>query len=128
MSCSACKKIKAAATNRHGLRYRLNDGVTTVEGRNGKQYSLEGSLLPVPHTPRGGWDVTITLHGQDTVVYGTSPQRVFLKVKSFLAINEIPHTAREVWYNLNIQWTERAVAKYQTVTLDALLKIGTPNY
>ena len=128
MACPTCKKVKISEPTRSGLQYSLVSGVTSVEGRNGKKYPIGKSLFPPPHTPRGGWRVTLHLHGQATEITGSSASVVFIEAKNFLQLNGVDFTDINLWYNLNIQWLERAVTKYRLVLSESLLALGTANY
>lgn len=128
MSCSTCKEVKVIAPDHSGLQYSLVPGVTSVEGRLGKLYPINQPLIPKPHTPRGGWGVTINVANQATELSGSTASVVVLKAKNLLTLNHIEFNEDNLWYNLNIQWVTRAIQKYQNVSLSSLLDIGIANY
>lgn len=128
MSCSTCKKVVVVEPGKHGLQYSVVPDVTTVEGKMGRRYAINTPLIPRPHSPRGGWSVTLYLHGQATVITGASASAVFIAASDFLVLNEISHTLLDLWFNLNIQWVTNAIDKYQQVPLASLLDVAITNY
>lgn len=128
MACNGCSKIKQYDPEKSGLQYSLAYGVTTVEGRSGKVYPIASNLITKPHTPRGGWSVVLWIHGQRTVINGLSARDVFYNTKKLLELNSFEYTDLEIWFNLNIQWLENAVNKYQNVVLESLLNLAQPKY
>lgn len=128
MSCSTCQKVEVFIPENSGLKYSLLPGIVSVEGRSGKRYRIDTPLIPRPHKPRGGWKVKIYTFGHETVVSADNAQGVFSEVKRLLELNGFIQSDINIWYNLNIQWVEKAVEKYQNVMLDSLLTIGTTNY
>lgn len=128
MACSTCKHVEIVEPEKSGLQYSLAYGVTTVEGLLGKVYSLKTPLIPKPHTPRGGWGVSLYVYGHANPITGSSASVVFAKCSEFLTLNGFAHTDLDLWFNLNIQWVSAAISKYQQVPLESLLSLGTPNY
>ena len=128
MACGTCSKIKQYDPDKSGLQYSLAYGVTVVEGKTGKQYPINSCLIDKPHMPRGGWSIVLWIHGQRTVVNGSTYRTVFLKTKELLELNNFSYTDLDIWLNLNIQWLENAINKYQSVVLESLLKLAQPNY
>jgi hypothetical protein len=128
MSCGSCNKVEPYEPDKSGLQYLLVYGTTALEGRSGKSYPIKGSLITRPHTPRGGWSVHFYIFGQRTVVDGRNPREVFLKSKELLELNSFQYTDLEIWFNLNIQWLEKAVNKYQDIRLEEILSKAQPNY
>jgi hypothetical protein len=111
-----------------GLQYSLREGVTKVEGRYGKLYPINSPLIPAPHTPRGGWGVVFYMHGQGTRVNGATAQLVFQRAYDFFVLNNTVVIPIDLWFNLNIQWVEQAIEKYQNVSLESLLELGSKNF
>lgn len=128
MSCSTCQKLKTLSPEISGLQYTLREGVTKVEGRYGRLYPINSALIPVPHQPRGGWGAFFYLHGQPLRVEGKTASEVFQTAYKFFVLNEAVVAPMDLWYNLNIQWVEKAIEKYQHVSLESLLELGSTNF
>lgn len=128
MPCKTCQKVKEnPILVQSGLPYSLSTGITTVYGRDGKHYAIKSCLIPAMQQPKGGWGVVFYVKGQKHEING-KPREIFLKVKQLFDLNEILYSDLEIWLNLNIQWTERAVERYQKVRHSDLLKIAIPNF
>lgn len=128
MACKNCPTIEPAEAHRSGLAYRMLDTQPYVIGLRGKRYSIAQPLVFRPHKPRGGWTVEVWMHGMAHTFSAGDPFSVFTKVKAFLIINEQPAPDIEIWLNLNLQWLERAIEKYQHVTRDDLMLLAIPNH
>ncbi len=118
MSCNSCLKVEPIDPLKHGLQYNVAEGAV----------SLAVPAIPPMRRPRGGWAVEIYIHGQKSTVAGINARDVAYNVGQLLELNEVLYTLPQLWLNLNIQWVERAVEKYQKVSLDELLNIAIPNY
>jgi hypothetical protein len=128
MACSTCKRVKIEApTVSSGLPYSLVPGVTTVAGRDGRHYSIKTCLIPPMRQPRGGWFATFKIKGQNHRFVGHH-REIFLQVKRLFDLNEVPYTDLELWFNLNLQWLERAVERYQKVRYADLFALAAPNF
>lgn len=128
MPCNTCRHVDPIEPHKHGLQYSFAQHVTTVEGKDGRFYKLFEPLIPRPHRPRGGWSAVVVIHGQKSTITGMTAGEVFVNAERLLSLNEVLYTRPQLWLNLNIQWVERAIEKYQKVRLESLLAISIPNY
>lgn len=128
MACTTCDKVTIIEPGKHGLQYSLAPGQSTVTARGGKTFPIISCMIPRPHQPRGGWRVVIFIHGQKTEITASTYAGVAIDAKALLDLNEIKYTIADLWMNLNIQWIEHAIERYQTVKLQDLLYISTTNY
>ena len=123
MPCNTCNQVKDIPDT-SGLLYTLAPGVSTVVGLRDNHYSIGRSLITRPHVPRGSWRVTFWVNGQEHNITAANPGMVFSKVKELFDLNAVPYTALNLWFNLNLQWLERAIEKYQNVTYNDLIKLA----
>lgn len=126
MSCSTCAKVVEPLPDNPGLEYSLASNLS-VQGRDGKFYKINSCLIPTPYKPTGGWGVVFNIKGQRITVTGQTPREVFLNSKKVFALNGLVVTDRDVWVNLNIQWTQRTITKRQNILLDDLLALAGVN-
>lgn len=126
MACTNCNEKPAAPVKPVSPEATLLYTTSQSEllGRDGARHSLSQPLIPAPHRPRNGWGARFTIKGQEHSVKGSSGKAVFREAKSLFKLNGIRVSDRDLWFNLNIQWLERAVPKYQKVLLDDLLAIA----
>lgn len=120
MSCTNCSKVEDLVPETPGLEYSLLDA-SPVQGRDGKLYKLNSSLIPVPYTPAGGWTVVFNIHGQRVTVTGASAREVFHSTRKIFDTNNLTASDKEIWFNLNIQWTKKTIVKRLVVRLEDLL-------
>lgn len=123
MPCDNCNEVKVIPVT-SGLTYSLAPGVTTVLGLRDTPYSISRSLIARPHVPRGSWRVVFWVNGQEHNITATDPGRVFSTVKNLFLLNTIEFTDLNLWFNLNLQWLERAIEKYQNVKYEDLIKLA----
>ena len=93
-------------------------------GLRDTSYPINKSLIARPHTPRGSWRVTFWVNGQEHNITAADPGRVYATVKNLFDLNAVPYTTLNLWFNLNLQWLERAIEKYQHVTYEDLIKLA----
>lgn len=127
MACSTCKKVKIEVPPvESGLPYSVAGGSRFVTGAQGRRYPIQYCLIPPTRQPRNGWEVEFTVHGQVHKINGT-PHEIFREAKRLLDLNQIKYTSLDLWFNLNLQWTARAVDRYQKVRHSDLMAIAITN-
>jgi len=90
-------------------------------GRDGITYKITASVIAMGHKPRGGWGATLRINGQSHAILGETAREVFTKAKRLVELNDLRVSDLNLWFNLNIQWLQRATEKYQMVRLEDLL-------
>ena len=124
MACTNCDKVEEIPIS-SGLPYLL--GIqSTVQGRDGRHYPVNTCLVPKLYSPSGGWDATFYLKGQKVIASGSGSREVFAQTKEIFRLNEIPASSEDLWFNLNIQWTERSIESNRNVSLTDLLALAEP--
>lgn len=124
MSCTGCSQVKEISPVQSGLIYELAPGVTTVEDKRGNLYQIRRPLITRPHSPKRGWSVVFQINGQKHELTGSDPVRIFAAAQSLFDLNAVEYTDLNLWFNLNLQWLERAIEKYQNVTYADLIKLA----
>lgn len=122
MPCTLCKKIASLSDPEMSLEFTTR--ARSLMGRDGATYKISGSLVAVGHKPRGGWGVTLRVNGQSHAIVAESSREVFVKAQRLAELNNLYVSALNLWFNLNIQWLQRAVEKYQMVRLEDLLAVA----
>lgn len=123
MPCSSCKEVKIIPVE-SGLTHQLVPGVIAVEDKRGHSYQIARPLITRPHSPKRGWNVVFHINGQEHVITDASPVKIFQKSKALFDLNAIPYTDLNLWFNLNLQWLERAIVKYQNITYTDLIRLA----
>jgi hypothetical protein len=126
MACLTCRKVKVQAPMQSGLPFTVLGGALRVTGKDGRRYPIQTNLIPPMREPLGGWKVSFKINGQSHTVDG-NPIDIFRQVKRLFDLNSIKHTALDLWFNLNLQWTSRALERYQKVRHRDLLALAIPN-
>jgi hypothetical protein len=127
MACSLCKKVKVESpTVKSGLPFSLASGITTVAGSDGRHYAIQTCLIPPMRQPRNGWSATFYIKGQKHTLHAR-PRDLFVQFKRLFDLNEVTYTDLELWFNLNLQWLEHSVERYQKVRYKDLFKLAIPN-
>lgn len=127
MACSTCNKVKVESRLKASdLPYVLTGDSPYVTGKDGRRRRLTMVLVPPMREPRGGWKVSFIIKGQTHEINGY-PRDIFNEVKRLFNLNNFRYTTIDLWLNLNLQWTERSVERYQKVTHKNLMAIATPN-
>lgn len=124
MACSACQKVKMP-TMESDLPYTVLNGVLRVMGKDGRRYLIQTSLIPPMREPKGGWYADFEINGQLHHITKSGPTAVFNEVKRLFNLNNVKYTDLDLWFNLNLQWTKRAVDRYQIVRYSDLLNIAS---
>lgn len=123
MACNNCDKVKNSPTH-SGLLYSLAPGVTTVQDKRGDTYQINRPLITRPHVPKRGWGVVFWINGQEHKIAGNEPLKIFAAAQYLFGLNSIEYTNLNLWFNLNLQWLDRAIVKYQNVTHSDLIKLA----
>ncbi len=123
MSCSTCKQVKPIPEI-SGLTHTLVPGVYTVTDKRGDEFQIKRPLITRPHQPRRGWGVVFWINGQEHKLISSDPVTIFKQSKALFDLNSVPYTDLNLWFNLNLQWLERAIEKYQNVTYHDLLQLA----
>jgi len=122
MSCTTCKKIIDLSAPEMDFDYTTR--TKSILGRDGATYKITSSLVAVGHRPRGGWGVTVRINGQTHTVNADSPREAFTSVQRLAETNALRISVLNLWFNLNLQWLQRSVEKYQTVRFADLLAVA----
>lgn len=114
MSCSSCKEI-------------IDPDLPWAEFDYVPQKRIrKESLVKSPHRPRGGWAVVVPVRGSVQTVEGINANDVAHKVKKLFKLNNFNLDENALWFNLNIQWLQRTIPKYQLMSLEELLSYAEP--
>lgn len=127
MACLTCRKVKVQAPMESGLPFTVLDSALRVTGKDGRRYPIQTNLIPPMREPIGGWKVDFKIKGQSHTVAAVSARQVFTETKRLFDLNAVKHTALDLWFNLNLQWTSRALERYQKVRHRDLLALAVPN-
>lgn len=100
---------------------------TQVTGRDGVKRSIAQPLVNEADRGCGNWAVLLTVNGHVKTFDGFTPYETFAAASSFLKTNGIPFKDIDLWFNLNIQWVTKAIARRQVVRLEDLMAIATGN-
>lgn len=95
-----------------------------VQDKRGDNHRINRPLITRPHVPKRGWAVVFWINGQEHTLTGNDPVRIFAAAQSLFNLNSVPYTDLNLWFNLNLQWLERAIVKYQNVTYNDLIKLA----
>ncbi len=123
MPCSSCKQVKEIPAT-SGLVYSLAPETRFVTDSRDNTYPISRSLITRPHSPKRGWNVVFWINGQAHPIKGGSPAHIFKSTKTLFDLNAVPYTEVALWFNLNLQWLERAIEKYQNVKYSDLIKLA----
>ena len=122
MACKTCNKVVQNTDS--GIDYRVRDGVVSVVANNGATLRITEPAVARPHQPRQGWQVTLVVNGQRVVVPGKSAVEVRNAAERLLASNGISISAKDLWFNLNIQWLQRTPERYRMVDFERYLRLS----
>lgn len=126
MSCPNCPTPKEKPQTPAST-LNFSASVDTVVGKDGKRYSIEGSLIPTGRRPSGGYRFQLTIAGHTASSPASTAREAFAEASRLLSTNGVEVSARDLWLNLNIQWLQRLDEKYHVVRLADLLEVASGN-